>query len=372
MFLHIMLIVSVGMAFAEESGDSSVIVPVEPYETSLLQFSLTGTTNEPLWKNLRDAEITASSSLNQFSLPENLKGIHHSIWVAADNTNQWLTFSFAQVQTIDGIRVWNVMKDSAFKDYELLMSPNDGYEWYDIKKGTGANQFCCEYQEILFPVAHAKMFRLKMLDNHGTGIEKTSLSYIEFRFLTEPSYICPYYAVPYNNYCYAVLDRTFYDTNEVSCQSPLALPLGWQLATYSTAVLENVVRSPYMGTPDGDVIHWGTEYVIFANGDGYDTETGNQWTFVDDVDGITAYVINLIEHADGKYQPKWCDASGNVVTPLKWNGINNDLDVDIRCDSGTCTSKLLIAMAQNSTRRFNPPFVGREDINNNLVFDQTM
>jgi len=374
MFLRIIfLLVSVGMAFVEESDDPSVLMPVEPYDTSLLQFSLTGATIGPLWKNLRDAEITASSSLNQFSLPENLKGIHHNIWVAAADAVQWLTFTFAQVQTIDGMRVWNVQKKSAFQKYMFQMSPNDGFDWYDIKKGTGIDQVCCEYQEILFPVAHANMFRLLMEDNFDPTV-KLSMSYIEFHFLPEPAYLCPYYAVPYNNFCYAVMDRTLYDAVDLSCQDLTRLPLGWDLAIYSDGVRDNVVRSAY----ESQKSHWGTDYVVFADGQGYSTLSGAKWVLPDDQNPPNDHEVVGFDRTAGTYKPKWCDgttasftgeidyldAGGNVLGQLNLNDGNGN-----PC---SCTSRLLIQMEINSTRRFTPPFVSRNDDNNNFVFEKTI
>jgi len=381
MFLRIIfLLVSVGMAFVEESDDPSVLMPVEPYDTSLLQFSLTGATIGPLWKNLRDAEITASSSLNQFSLPENLKGIHHNIWVAAADAVQWLTFTFAQVQTIDGMRVWNVQKKSAFQKYMFQMSPNDGFDWYDIKKGTGIDQVCCEYQEILFPVAHANMFRLLMEDNFDPTV-KLSMSYIEFHFLPEPAYLCPYYAVPFNNFCYAVMDRTLYDdgknVGDRFCQdSTMALPLGWDLAIYSDGVRDNVVHSAYYDPANSDHqrSHWGTDYVVFADGQGYATNSGAKWVLPLASDGsVNRDVVGFVR-IGGKYKPKWClgdgDGSGGRVADI--TAVVTGLEVPLDSSQCSCTSRLLIQMEINSTRRFTPPFVSRNDDNNNFVFEKTI
>jgi hypothetical protein len=124
------------------------------------------------------------------------------------------------------------------------MSDNDGHDWYDVKNGNGLDQGCCDYQEIFFPAVHAKMFKLNMINNHGAP--QTSLSYIEFHFLPEPDTLCPYYAVPYQGFCYAVMDRTLYRDNMMTCQENLMkLPIGWHLVDHSPDIVKDVVKAPY-------------------------------------------------------------------------------------------------------------------------------
>jgi len=300
------------------------------------------------WHSLRDATIVASSSLTGNTLPTNLKGNSHSVWVSAGASDEWLTFKFPNGQTVDGIRFYNVKANYFFKIYTLSMSENDGHDWYPIKDDVDGsntvNLLCCDYYEMRFPVVHANMFKLFMSTNWGGA--GMSLSYVEFHFLPDPDTLCPYFSVPFKENCYAVMDRALYSeipkavVSKFNCQDPLRLPLGWVVAVFSQEVVDNVVKSAVSSDTD---YRWGTQNVVLANNLAYLTSTG-----------VAANSITLTDNGDGLYSP---------------NPDNTD-------GGGSCNlgqAKVFMEMPwSNTTDRFNPPFVYRDDnpSYNNLVFEK--
>jgi len=317
------------------------------------------------WYSLRDATIVASSSITQDSLPENLKGPAHSIWVSATDAHEWLTIKFPNGHTVDGIRVWNVKSGFFFKSYIIQMSENDGHNWYNVKEGaTTTDMECCSYYEIRFPVVHANMFKLLMTDTHLTATqsnEKTmSLSYIEFHFLPDPDILCPYYAVPFKGYCYAVMDRALFSVAKMtssSCQSAaLSLPLGWTVAVFSDEVVENVVKSPI-----GDSnVRWGTQFIVFVGNEARKTTTGLAPTS----DDITTGVHFEVSKFEDKYSVLVVDDPPSSTTQVDCLDVaNQDKIVEAKVFMQTPWN--------NSTTRYNPPFVSRSDTYNNFVFERS-
>jgi len=153
-----------------------------------------------------DIIATASSSSNDFSLPENTingSGLDennvHSIdsdamWFTEMNDeNPWIQFEFDAVKKLDTMKVWNSNSSAeGFIGYGIkqvkLEYSKDGETWEILQDANEFSQATAsptydQYDEIAFGGVAAKMVRLNIQSNFGGFMQAYSLSEVQFNMI---------------------------------------------------------------------------------------------------------------------------------------------------------------------------------------------
>jgi hypothetical protein len=131
--------------------------------------------------------IEASSSWDGNYGPDNVKEHSGRPWHSREDFPQHLIFDAGEVVAVNALATsqppsgWG---GSAMRGYTLFRSDN-GEDWSEVTAGEGRNLAGGERQEIEFPVASARYWKLQIAGNHGYHRLVTT-QYVEFR-IGEPT-----------------------------------------------------------------------------------------------------------------------------------------------------------------------------------------
>jgi len=126
--------------------------------------------------------IEASSSWDGSYGPDNVKEHSGRPWHSREDFPQHLIFDAGEVVAVDALATsqppsgWS---GSAMRGYTLFRSDN-GEDWSEVTAGEGRNLAGGQRQEIEFPVASARYWKLQIDGNHGYHRLVTT-QYVEFR-----------------------------------------------------------------------------------------------------------------------------------------------------------------------------------------------
>ncbi len=165
-------------------------------------------TTEPYSIQIPGADIvaTASSSSNEFSMPEKTidgsglggDGTHaiasETMWfTAVGDTDAWIQYEFDSIKKLDTMKVWNSNSSAegfigyGVKGVEIAYS-TDGETWNvledanELSRAPGFPTYN-QYDEIPFDGVAAKMVRLNIQSNFGGFMQAYSLSEVQFSMI---------------------------------------------------------------------------------------------------------------------------------------------------------------------------------------------